>query len=62
MLIQRRAFIPEREEALSLRYAGQSRVSSDHEEARGIGRMSLVHSAKPRNLVKEREPWQSDIR
>jgi hypothetical protein len=40
--------IPEREEALSLRYAGQSRLSGDHEEAPGTGRRSPVHSTTPR--------------
>jgi len=38
MLIQRQGRISQREEALSLRYAGQSRLSRDHEEARGTGR------------------------
>ena len=37
-------FTSQREEALSLRHAGQSRLSRDHEEARGTGRLSTVHS------------------
>jgi len=55
MLIQRQGPIPQREEALSLRYAGQSRLSSDHEEARGTGRRSPVHSITPRGTRKERD-------
>jgi hypothetical protein len=38
MLIQRQGRISQREEALSLRYAGQSRLSRDPEEARGADR------------------------
>jgi hypothetical protein len=38
--------IPQREEALSLRHTGQSLLSRDHEEARGTGRWSPVHSIK----------------
>ena len=53
MLIQRQGPLSQREGALSLRYAGQSPLSSDHEGARGgVGRMSLVHSVKPRKLVR----------
>jgi cell wall-associated NlpC family hydrolase len=37
MLIQRQGLISQREEALSLRYAGQSRHSRDHEAARRTG-------------------------
>lgn len=35
--------IPQREEVLSLRYAGQSRLGRDLEEARGTGHRSPVH-------------------
>ena len=38
--------IPQREEVLSLRYTGQSRLSRDHEEARGTGRRSPVHPVR----------------
>ncbi len=38
MLIQHQGHISQREEALSLRYAGQSLLSRDHEETRGTGR------------------------
>jgi len=45
MLLQRGISISEREKTLPLRYTGQSRHSSDHEEARGTGRLRPVHSA-----------------
>jgi len=38
--------IPQREEVLSLRYTGQSRLSRDHEEARRTGRRSPVYPVK----------------
>jgi len=45
MLLQRGISISEREKTLPLRYTGRSRHSSDHEEARGTGRLRPVHSA-----------------
>jgi hypothetical protein len=44
MLIQRQGRISQRDEALSLRHAGQSRLRRDPEEARGTGRPNPVHS------------------
>jgi hypothetical protein len=50
MLIPHQGFYSERKEALSLRYAGQSRTyGSDHEAARGTGHHSAVHSSDPGN-------------
>jgi hypothetical protein len=50
MLIPHQGFYSERKEALSLRYAGQSRTySSDHEAARGTGHRRTVHSSDPGN-------------
>ncbi len=54
--------IPQREEALSLRHAGQSPHSSDHEEARATGRLSPVNSARSPEYQKERDPCHCDIR
>jgi hypothetical protein len=49
MLIPRQGLISQREEALSLRYAGQSRHSRDQEAARGTGCLSwcIFSTQKP---------------